>query len=995
MAEGKIDHLIINSPYTEPESYWLYRREDRSFSRAAGRRPAGYVVASEGSKAFDDPGVFVEIGLVNRIRPRVKLWRETGYPGATGTTRHLLNHWWDEEARSGRKLFYCQLEAIETLIWLAEASEAERVGVEIPTDGGAFRRLCSMMATGTGKTVVMAMLIGWQVLNKVASPQDSRFSKNILVVAPGHTVRRRLQVLLPGTAGNYYDEFSIIPPGLEEALRQGSIRVTNWHTLGWDSEEALAKRHSVDKRGPKSDEVYARESLAELANARNIVVINDEAHHAWRPPPTTEPDDVDKDELEKAKVWVAGLDRIARARGIQVAYDFSATPFIPSGKKSTQEALFAWIVSCFSLNDAIESGLVKTPRVVVRDDGKLSKEYRSRLYHIYNDPEVKDDLNRKAPENLRLPDLVENGYYLLGKDWVEWAKKWEKAGQATPPVMITVANRTETAARVKYAFDHGKIRIDELRAPDRTVHIDSRVLDEGDEADDVPPSAAGPPDDAVEETEDTSEKRFSRKEREERLRRIVDTVGKVGQPGEQVQNVISVGMLSEGWDARTVTHIMGLRAFTSQLLCEQVVGRGLRRLSYDLKPGSELLEPEYVNIFGVPFTFLPHEAHDGPPPPPPTPKTKVEPLSDRSELAIEWPNVVRLERGFVSLLRLDLDKVKSLLINAANTATLAELAPIVDGKPDVTKIAEIDLRELEQKFRMQRIIFEMAAEVYEQMHPTWTGPKDQLLAQVIKLVEGFLASNRIRITPKEYDEDDPKRRILLTLNMSRIVQHIWEAILFENTESLTPVFDRDRPIRSTSDMQPWYTGKPCEHTKKSQVNFCVYDSRWEATEAFFLDRSPDVAAWAKNDHLGFEVYYVYDGVVHRYWPDFIVRLKDGSHLVLEVKGVDSQQNRTKRRFLDEWIAAVNAHGGFGFWQWDVSRNPSNIPDIIAKAVTRSRTRGQSGERRPSGVRNAAPETSMATDPASDPTGPNFGGQVAFGRDGKMEGTASLKRWKKG
>lgn len=930
MADGKIDHLIINSPYREPESYWHYNREGRAFIRMAGRRPAGYVVASENSKAFDDPGVFVSIELVNRIRPRVDQWRSSSYSGVTGTTRRLLEHWRDPEARKGMDFFFCQFEAIETLIWLAEGPESEKVGLEIPGDGSAFRRLCSMMATGSGKTIVMAMLIAWQVLNKVAAPQDARFSRNVLVVAPGHTVRRRLQVLIPESEGNYYTEFSIVPPGLEESLRQGAIRITNWHTLQWESEESLAKRHSVDKRGVKSDEAYARDALQELASARNLVVINDEAHHAWRLPPTTEAKELDQEEVEKAKVWVAGLDRIARARGILACYDFSATPFIPSGKKSTRESLFSWIVSCFSLNDAIESGLVKTPRVVVRDDGKYSKEYRSRLYHIYNEPDVKDDLNRRAEEKDALPDLVANGYYLLGKDWVEAARAWQEAGQKTPPVMITVANRTETAARVKYAFDHKKIRIDELYAPERTIHIDSRVL--GDYEPEDGPTLEETQDPEDEETGEGPAKKLSKKEEAERLRRVIDTVGKVGEPGEDVQNVISVGMLSEGWDARTVTHIMGLRAFSSQLLCEQVVGRGLRRLSYDINPESGLLDPEYVNIFGVPFTFLPHEAHDGPPPPPPSPKTKVEPLVERADLEIRWPNVIRFERTFSPLLKLDLPKVKPLTLNAANTAMLAELAPIVEGKPDVTKISEIDLKELEKKFRMQRVIFEVVGEVFEQMKPTWTGPTDQLLGQLIRLIERFLSSDRIRITPKAYNEDDGKRRILLTLNMSKIVQHIWEAILFENTETLSPVFDRERPIRSTADMQPWFTGKPCEKTKKSQVNFCVYDSRWEATESFFLDRSPDVKAWVKNDHLGFEVYWVWEGVVHRYWPDFLVKLTNGTYLVLEVKGVDDLKAQTKRRFLGEWIEAVNAHGGFGFWQHAISKNPSNIPDVIAKAV---------------------------------------------------------------
>ncbi len=1011
MADGKIDHLIINSPYKEPESYWHYNREGRAFTRLTGRRPAGYVVATENTKAFDDPGVFLEIALVNRIRPRVNSWRASSYPGVTGTTRRLLEHWRNPEARKGMDFFFCQLEAIETLIWLTEAPEPERVGLEIPGDGGAFKRLCSMMATGSGKTIVMAMLIAWQVLNKVSAPQDERFSKNVLVIAPGHTVRRRLLVLVPESPGNYYTEFSIIPPGLEEVLRQGAIRITNWHTLQWETEESLAKRHSVDKRGVKSDEVYARDALQELANAKKLVVINDEAHHAWRLPLSSEAKDMETEELEKAKVWVAGLDRIARAREILTCYDFSATPFIPSGKKSTRETLFSWIVSCFSLNDAIESGLVKTPRVVVRDDGKYSKDYRSRLYHIYNDPEVKDDLNRRAEENTPLPDLVVNGYYLLGKDWFEAARAWKKVGLKTPPVMITVANRTETAARVKYAFDHKKIRIDELHAPDRTIHIDSRVLDDYEPESGESRSEPDSEDSGNEGGGDHLERKLSKREEAERLRRIVDTVGKVGEPGEGVQNVISVGMLSEGWDARTVTHIMGLRAFSSQLLCEQVVGRGLRRLTYEVSklcPNTEcrtpnegevhscvkcgvglLFDPEYVNIFGVPFTFLPHETHDGLPPPPPSPKTKVESLDERADLEIRWPNVIRFERTFAPLLRLDLPKVKPLTLNAANTAMLAQLAPIVEGKPDVTKISEIDLQDLEKKFRMQKVIFEVAGEVYEQMKPTWTGPKDQLLAQLIRLIEDFLASDRIRITPKAYDENDGKRRILLTLNMSRVVQHIWEAILFENTESISPVFDKERPIRSTADVQPWYTGKPCEMTKKSQVNFCVYDSRWEATEAFFLDRSPDVKAWVKNDHLGFEVYYVFEGVIHRFWPDFLVKLSNGTYLILEVKGVDSQQNQTKRKFLDGWIEAVNAHGGFGFWQSAVSKNPSNISDVVAKAIAKSREHLKT-------VSNRAANDPTTSDAVSteEESHIQLGGQTHLGGKG-LKGNASLSNWSKG
>jgi len=931
VSSATIDKLIINSPYEEPTRYWSYGRETRAFTLKEGRRPAGYVVASEKSKSFDDPGIFVEIPIVNTIRPRVKTWREAGYPGVTGITRRLLEHWHNLEEREYRRFFFCQLEAIETLIWLAEAPDAGKVGIEIPSDGGEFKRLCSKMATGSGKTIVMALLIAWQILNKVTYPQDTRFSKNILIIAPGLTVKNRLQVLLPHGHGNYYEEFNVVPAGLLEKLRQGKILIHNWHILSWETEEQLKKKKGVDKRGAKSNEAYVREVLGEMATSHNILVVNDEAHHAWRIPAESKVKGVKKEDLEEATKWVGGLDRIHKTRGILTAYDFSATPFAPSGKKSTEEALFGWIVSDFGLNDAIESGLVKTPRVVIRDDGKLTKDYKSRLYHIYNDPEVKDDLNRKAEEHEPLPDLVINGYYLLGKDWLETALKWKRAG-STPPVMITVANRTETAGRVKYTFDRKKIRIDDLCVPEKILHIDSKVLEMAEAEEEAPViEGAGAAEEESQEGEPT--KKLSKKEQAELLRQTVDTIGQTDKAGEQIQKVISVGMLSEGWDAKTVTHIMGLRAFSSQLLCEPVVGRGLRRTSYEVNPATGRFEPEYVNIFGVPFTFLPHEEGEGPPPPPPPPKTKIEPVTGKEQYEIRWPNIVRIDHVYKPTLKLDMNKVKPLELDAYDNATLAELAPIVEGKPDVTKISAINLEELGRKYRMQKIVFETARDVYDQMKPTWKGSKEYLLAQLIRRIEEFIASDKIRISPPPFTQDEVKCRILITLNMQKLVQHIWEAIRFENTESIVPVFDTDNPIRSTANMQTWYTGKPCEYTKRSHINLCVFDSRWEASEAFELDRNRIVEAWVKNDHLGFEILYIFKGVVRKYRPDFIIKLKTGEFLILETKGQDTQQDITKREFMAEWVEAVNQHGGFGEWHGEVSRNPADVAVVLAEACS--------------------------------------------------------------
>ena len=932
MEREAIDRLIINGPYDEPKEYWDYVRERRTFVRKEGRRPAGYLKASEQSRLFDDPGIFVEIPRVNFIRERVRSWRRAGYPGVTSITKRLLAHWTDPEQFDIRRFFFCQLEAAETLIWLTEASQSETVGLDIPSDGGEFQRLCSKMATGTGKTVVMAMVIAWHILNKVTYSRDPRFSKNILVVAPGLTVKNRLEVINPAAISNYYREFGIVPPALVEKLNQGKVRIRNWHALNWETDEDIAKKRSVDKRGAKSDEAYARDVLGEMSNTRNILVINDEAHHAWRTNIAKSTRGIAKAERDQATKWIGGLDRIDRVRRILTCYDFSATPFVPSGRSTAEESLFGWIVSDFGLNDAIESGLVKTPRVVVRDDAVPdAKTYRSRLYHIYNDPDVRDDLNRRAQPHEPLPDLVTNAYHLLGYDWRETARGWQERGHEVPPVMITVANRTETAARVNHALNNKRVFIEEMCDPERILHIDSRVLKQAENAEEPIATVAETSNNGSDQN-GNGHRRLTAKERAERLRTMVDTVGKHRQPGEKVQNVISVGMLSEGWDAKTVTHIMGLRAFTSQLLCEQVVGRGLRRTSYELNDEG-MFDPEYVNIFGVPFTFLPHESDDSGPPPPPTPKTAIEPVREKLHHEITWPNIIRIDRVLRPRLSLQLENVEPLDLDANQTAKIAEVAPTVDGKPDLSQINDIDLRNLAHEFRTQKIIFETARDVFDQMQPNWKGGKIALIAQLVKIVEQFIQSDLIRITPPLFHHKDLERRLTITLNMAKVVQHILHTIQFANSERIEPIFDADRPIRSTADMQTWYTGKPCEHTKRSHINMCVYDSTWEASEAFELDLNPNVDSWVKNDHLGFEVLYLHNGIIRKYRPDFLIRMKSGPMLVLETKGRIDDQSRTKRRFLEEWTKAVNQHGGFGQWHAAMSQHPAEVKGILARIAT--------------------------------------------------------------
>jgi len=902
-----IEKLVINSPYHEPKEHWMYDASSKDFSRQLGRRSAGYFIAGQGSNDYNDVGEFIMLPMVNEIRSRVKSWREKDYPGITSITRKLIEHWYAKDVRR-HSFFFCQLDAIETIIWLKEAEETERRGIEIGSDGGQFTRICTKLCTGGGKTIVMAMLIAWQVCNKVSYPKDTRYSKNIFIVAPGLTVRDRLQVLHTGGVNNDYESFEIVPRSLSDKLHQGKVVINNWQALAWDSEEDLRKKRSVDKRGVKSDEAYARQVLGEMSSAKNILVINDEAHHAWRKNPETKLSREEKKAEEEATIWIQGLDRIDRARKIMACYDFSATPFAPSGKSNARDALFGWIVSDFGLNDGIESGLIKTPRVIVRDDTTPDeKNFLSKFYHIYADEEVKNNLNRDASPETPLPDRVIQAYNLIGRSWRETYEEWKKQGLDVPPVMITVANRTETASRIAYAFNHRHINIEELCAKEYMRQIDSDVLDR----------MTG---------EDKGEQIV-------KLRREISTVGKPGETGEQLRNIISVGMLTEGWDAKTVTHIIGLRAFSSQLLCEQVVGRGLRRSSYDVGEDG-LFSPEYVEIFGIPFTYLPQEIKEGDRTPP-APKFSIQVNPNNAQYEITWPNITQIRKELDPQLNVDMTKIEELILDASKTTTIVELAPIIDGKPDLTKLTQIDLEkiEMDKGLRMQTIIFDTARRVYDMSQDSWKekGTAYGLLGQIFHLVERYLESDKIIIEPAMFYNNDPiKRKIMYILNMMKIVQHLWKHIEMETVTRRVPYFDTSKKIGSTGDMATWWTTKHREVLNKSHISHCVFDSTWEFTEACKLERNENVVAFAKNDHLGFAIQYTYGGIVHKYYPDFLIKLKNGKTLVLETKAVDSAQAHEKRQALKEWVETVNSLAEYGEWCSAISYNVADVGGIINK-----------------------------------------------------------------
>ena len=894
-----IEKLIINSPYEEPAGYYWFDRDRGSYERKPGRRPAGYTKATEGSKRGSDAGFFEEIPHINKIRAKVTAWRDGGYAGATHTTKRLLRRWYDQDLRpSDSRFFYCQLEAIETIIWAHEIGRNDSLIRGLEGDGSPFTRLCCKMATGTGKTVVMAMLIAWQVLN-AANNRGSGFTRNILIVAPSISVRRRLKVLEPSDQHNYYKKFEIVDATGLEKLNGAKIIIHNWHVLMTAATQKKpsgpASRVMLDI--PVSDTKFSKDVLCHTA--RNILVINDEAHHAWRPMNGSEgaKGKEMRDEEDRATRWMEGLDRIAGDRSIQICYDFSATPFRPTGHSVSEVERFKWVISDFSLEDAIESGLVKTPRTPKHDDsGRYTAEGMSRFHHMF--PEIRGDFRTGMKAEDPLPQLVTDAYDILGNSWKKTHERWTSLGHPIPPVMITVCNSTRSSERIVHHFEvNAGGRFKDLAGG--MERIDSVALDREDDG-----KSSG-------------------------LRTKIDTVGRVGEPGQDITHVVSVNMLTEGWDAHNVTHIMGLRAFESQLLCEQVVGRGLRRKSYEVDAHTGLLLPEYVDVFGIPFAFMPHEGQQGGGVSP-QPVTAVYPEESKAEFEMGWPkgSVKRELRGRLSVGR---GRIPVMEVDGTGLATSVTVVPSLAGKP---MGKETELRVGKQ--RLQEFVFHVSAHVYSDLD---LGPSDPYkVASVIRAVDDYVGSGRIRVVGVSRTDEDRYVRALQA-NMNDIVKHVGKHIKYESTDNtyLKPD-DPAHPFMSTRTMPRWYSRRKWlsgGDVGKCHLNVGVYDSNLERDAMRELEGNPSVRAWVKNDrHVGFSIPYHFRGAWHSYIPDFLAALRCGTTAVIETKGAEEEAAGRKQEALDEWIGVVNDTHDYGTWtNCGLVRDTAGLKDAIRKACS--------------------------------------------------------------
>jgi len=816
---------------------------------------------------------------------------------------------------------------VETLIWLVEASPAQKQGITIPKDEGLTRYACKM-ATGSGKTVVMGMVIAWQVLNKLANPQDRRFSDAVLLVCPNLTIRERLQVLLPWKVGNYYERFDLVPRGMLERLQQGRFQILNWHLFQLKDD---SRSRSVVQRGVESDAAFCRRVLKELGAKQNILVINDEAHHAYRPAPLPEevrerlsPEEIE--EREEATVWISGLDRINKIRGINFCADFSATPFYIKGSGREEGEPFPWIVSDFGLVDAIESGIVKIPRVPVDDNtGALIPKY-FRLWEAINQSlpvsERQTARRRAKPESVLRE--AEGAIATLASEWKRTFDEFQRSGSPVPPVMIAVCDNTDLAKIVYEHIASGKV-LSELQnqpAAEVTLRIDTKLLKEAESAVDGE----------------------TKQQAAERLRKTVDTVGKTewdgegDPPGKHIRCVVSVGMLTEGWDAQNVTQILGLRAFTSQLLCEQVVGRGLRRMNYD-----DFSEPEYVDIYGVPFEVIPVKKK-------PLSRTEVlkvstlvRALRERKHLEITFPRVEGYVFDVRQRIRVNWDEVPYLVIDPSTEPTEVQVKPAVGyriGRPDRLSPGEEVLHDRNPFYRENRLqatVYEIAAEITNRLK----GKREEwqirhiLFPQVLNIVWHYL-EERVRVSAQATLQE-----VALEKYQQRIVERLTEAIE-PDTEAgeppILPIIERFRPIGSTAEVL-FRTVRQCVGTTKSHISHVVLDApKWEHSVAYQLERIPEVIAYARNDHLDFTIPYEYQGVRHEYRPDFLIRWRreDGREvkIVLEVKGFETEQDRQKEAAAKRWVRAVNHHGEFGQWAFVVCRDPQALTHILREAGMR-------------------------------------------------------------
>ena len=1037
---------ILTSPYEPPDRHWELKHGVPTDNVVQHRRPSKHVVPVPPAQAQSTQprmnlgvsGISTEdqeydpTPIINDIRRRVDQWRsipDRRHWGVNPETARLLEHWRNHES-IGLRPFFCQVEAAETIIWLTEVAKVLPNGQRTPPREfrGIFNhirgtnevaspdllRVALKMATGTGKTTVMAMLIAWQTINAVRKPTSPLFTKGFLITTPGITIRDRLRVLLPSDPENYYEHRNLVPSELVPAVREAKVVITNYHAFRLRDEDSSnpTNRSFRYGRGPRpdtteSDGKMMQRVMKPLMSLKRIMALNDEGHHCYREKPKDSKEKLDPDEKaeadrnnEAARLWINGLEAVGRQKNLTAIVDLSATPFFLQGSGYHEGTLFPWTVCDFSLMDAIESGIVKIPRVPVSDNASDNASgddlpvFRDLWEVIRGRMPKKGRRKNAAPlDPPPLPPELLTALDALYADYERTFYRWQDARKPSPPVFIVICNNTSTSKLV-YDYISGFERTDpggnplpphlghlelfqnyddngQRKPRPSTILVDSEQLESGDA---LSREFRAMSSDAIERFRNELRHRTGEQRRDsditdqELLREAVNTIGKPGRLGADIRCVVSVSMLNEGWDANTVTHILGIRAFSTQLLCEQVVGRALRRESYDLNEDDKF-DPEYADVLGIPFEFTDRKPASRINPT--KPSARVHPVSpERDHLMIEFPRITgyrvelpddHLSAHFTndSELNLTVERlgpsitVNNGIIGEDKTLNLDHLEDVRRGKITFHLTAYMIEKHLGEKghlppihmfHQVQRIVNQWIDEGYlkcdEGTYP----------AQLLHRMVSDMAAERIRaaITNSvQRNAADGERRIKAFVDPYAPTGST-HAINFSTT---APVYRHPSQFQSDKRLRVETLEDKCH------INWAVCDSSWEVEFCRILEAHPQVGSYVKNQGLGLEVPYRMQDSSRAYIPDFIVVINDGKgrddplYLVAEIKGYRGEDAVAKATTMRSyWVPGVNNLKHFGRWEFMELTSKETMEEEFldfVRGVTKSPETQKTGIRRQS------------------------------------------------
>jgi type III restriction enzyme len=982
MDDRFFEQPILNSPYEYPSHHWELDDTGQPTNRILDKRRRVALITpipkpkkrrqTQRDLVFDEEAKALETGsqqydptsIINDLRRRVDLWRalpDSNQWNVTPETALLLKHWRHHRFSSIRP-FFCQVEAVETAIWLTEV--APKLGKEgrrfldhldaaNEQANPGLARLALKLATGAGKTTVMAMLIAWQTINAVRRPNSKKFTRGFLVVTPGLTIRDRLRVLQPNDPDSYYQSRELVPGDMLGDLDRAKIVITNYHAFKLRETLDLSRggRSLLQGRGPElqtleTEGQMLQRVMPDLMGMKNVMAVNDEAHHCYREKSgeDDEPDlkGDDRKEAEKnqeaARVWISGLETVHRQLGLYRVVDLSATPFFLRGSGYAEGTLFPWTMCDFSLMDAIECGIVKLPRVPVADNipGGDMPKFRNLWEHIGKRMPKKGRGKASTLDPLSIPVELQTALEALYGHYAKTFDLWQEAGIEVPPCFIVVCNNTSTSKLVydyisgfhrenddgSTTLENGRLSLfrnfdehgNQLGRP-RTLLIDSEQLESGEALDKNFRNMAEDEIDRFrrEIVERTGDQRQAENlTDQDLLREVMNTVGKPGRLGGSTRCVVSVSMLTEGWDANTVTHVLGVRAFGTQLLCEQVIGRALRRQSYDLNEEG-LFNVEYADVLGIPFDFTAKPVVA--PPQPPRETVQVKAITpERDECEIRFPRV----EGY----RVELP-AERLSATFDDDSTL-ELTPDIVG-PSITRnegiIGEgvnLSLEHLDD-LRRSTLLFHLTKRLLEtKWRDPGEDPKLHLFGQLKRITRQWLDGHLVckgKTYPAQLMYQELADMACERITRGIVTQLVGESPIKAVLDPYTPTGSTIHVNFTTSKKTRWETDP-----RRCHVNWVVCDSDWEAEFCRVAESHPRVRAYVKNHNLGLEVAYRYGSEARKYLPDFIVLVNDGRgeddllHLIVEIKGYRREDAKEKKATMDTyWVPGVNHLEAYGRW----------------------------------------------------------------------------------